>query len=168
MKNTFKIAILALITTLFVTSCSMSPKVVQNWDTVSVHYTGTFENGEKFDSSYDRWMTLDFQVWAWNMISGFDKAVVGMKVWEKKSISLAPSEAYWEISEDNYKIVEKSELKAFEDAWIKLEKGQVLPTDIWNIEIVNSDETTVTLNGNHPMAGKTLKFDIEMVNIVRE
>ena len=70
------------------------------------------------------------------MISGFDKAVVGMKVWEKKSISLAPSEAYWEISEENYRVVEKSELKAFEEAWIKLEKWQVLPTDIWNIEIV--------------------------------
>jgi len=95
MRNTFKIAALWLVTTLFITSCSITSELVKEWDTISVHYLWTFENGEKFDSSYDREMPISFQVWAWEMIPWFDSAVVWMKIWEKKSITLQPIEAYW-------------------------------------------------------------------------
>ena len=167
MKKTFKIAVLALIATLFITSCWVNQLIVQNGDTVSVHYTGTFENGEKFDSSVDRGVPLDFQVGAGQMIPGFDSAVVGMKIWDKKSITLEPKDAYGERDEKNLQVVPKEQLKSFTDAWVKLEKWAILETQIWDIEILDSDETTVTLDWNHPMAGKTLNFDIEMVNITR-
>lgn len=167
MKKTFKIAVLALIAALFITSCGVNQLTVQNGDTVSVHYTGTFENGEKFDSSVDRGVPLDFQVGAGQMISGFDAAVVGMKIWDKKSITLEPKDAYGERDEKNLQVVPKEQLKSFTDAWVKLEKWAILETQIWDIEILDSDETTVTLDWNHPMAGKTLNFDIEMVNITR-
>jgi len=167
MKKTFKIAILALIAALFITSCWVNQLTVQNGDTVSVHYTGTFENGEKFDSSVDRGVPLDFQVGAGQMIPGFDAAVVGMKIWDKKSITLEPKDAYGERDEKNLQVVPKEQLKSFTDAWVKLEKWAILETQIWDIEILDSDETTVTLDWNHPMAGKILNFDIEMVNITR-
>ena len=167
MKKTFKIAVLALISALFITSCGVNQLTVQNGDTVSVHYTGTFENGEKFDSSVDRGVPLDFQVGAGQMIPGFDSAVVGMKIWDKKTVTLLPKDAYGERDEKNLQVVPKEQLKSFTDAWVKLEKWAILETQIWDIEILDSDETTVTLDWNHPMAGKTLNFDIEMVNITR-
>ncbi len=167
MKKTFKIAVLALISALFITSCGVNQLTVQNGDTVSVHYTGTFENGEKFDSSVDRGVPLDFQVGAGQMIPGFDSAVVGMKIWDKKTVTLLPKDAYGERDEKNLQVVPKEQLKSFTDAWVKLEKWAILETQIWDIEILDSDETTVTLDWNHPMAGKTLNFDIEIVNITR-
>jgi len=134
--------------------------IVWSWSTISVDYTGTLENGEKFDSSLDRWTPLEFVVWSGMMIPGFDKAVVGMKIWEKKSITLQPMEAYWERDEKNVQKIPKENLADFEQAGFKLEKGTVLPTQIWNIEIIDSDETTITVDWNHPMAWKVLNFDI--------
>lgn len=140
-------------------------KAVEVWDTVSVHYTGTFENGEKFDSSLDRWEPISFEVGAGQMIKWFDNGVLWMKIGDKKSLKLAPSEAYGEYDEKNKQVIEKAQLKSFTDAWIKLEVWSVLPTQIWNITIIWADDKTVTVDGNHPMAGKTLNFDIELVDI---
>ena len=165
MKKTFKIAILALIAALFITSCWVNQLTVQNGDTVSVHYTGTFENWEKFDSSLDRWEPLDFIVWGGMMISGFDSAVIGMKIWEKKSITLSPKDAYWERNEKNTQIIPKADLAVFENAWFDLKVWTILPTQMWNIEIIADDELIVTIDANHSMAGKTLNFDIEIVDI---
>ncbi|MDD2908055.1 MAG: peptidylprolyl isomerase [Candidatus Gracilibacteria bacterium] len=139
--------------------------LVASGSTVSVNYTGTYENKEKFDSSYDRGTPLEFVVGAGMMIPGFDKAVLGMKIGEKKSITLQPVDAYGERNEDNIQKIPKENLVDFENAGFKLEKGTVLPTQIGNIEIMESDESTVTVDGNHPMAGKVLNFDIEIVDI---
>jgi len=138
---------------------------VKKWDFISVHYIGTFENGEKFDSTYDRKMPIDFQVWVWQMISWFDNAFIGMKVWEKKSITLQPNEAYGQRSDNYNKVIEKTQLQDFLDAWYKLEAGEILSTEIWNITILSADEKTITLDANHPMAWKILKFDIKLLNI---
>jgi len=138
---------------------------VSSWNTVSVHYAWTFENWEKFDSSLDRWEPLEFIVWGWMMIPGFDAAVIGMKIWEKKSVTLSPKEAYGERDENNIEVIPKEELKVFEEAGFKLEKGTILPTQVWNIEIINSDESTITIDANHAMAWKTLNFDIEIIDI---
>ncbi len=165
MKKIILNTVLLFTAMFFIVSCGNL--VVQNGDSVSVHYTGTFENWEKFDSSVDRWVPLDFQVGAGQMIPGFDAAVVGMKIWDKKSITLEPKDAYGERDEKNLQIIQKLDLKSFTDAWFKLEKWEVLQTQMWDIEILDSTETTITLDWNHPMAGKTLKFDIEMVNITR-
>lgn len=139
--------------------------VVLSWSTVSVDYIWTFENGEEFDNSYTRGTPIEFVAWSWMMISWFDKAVIWMKIWEAKSIILSPKEAYWESSEDNYQVIPKTDLKSFEDAWYKLEKWVKLPTQIWDLEIISSDEKSVTVDANHPMAWKTLKFDIKIVDI---
>lgn len=137
---------------------------VKAWDTVSVHYTWTFEDGKKFDSSYDRGQTLDFEVGSWMMISGFDEAVVGMKIWEKKSVTLAPEKAYWAYDKEKIQTMPRADLKAFEDAGIKLEAWETLPTQYWEFVIVEANEKEVKVDLNHSLAGKTLKFDIELVN----
>ncbi|NVP17222.1 peptidylprolyl isomerase [Candidatus Gracilibacteria bacterium] len=138
---------------------------VSDGNTVSVHYTGTFENGEKFDSSFDRGEPLDFIVGGGMMIPGFDKAVVGMKIGEKKSVTLEPKDAYGERDENNTQVIPKSDLVPFENAGFELKTGTILPTQMGNIEIIADDEMTVTIDANHAMAGKTLNFDIEIVDI---
>lgn len=140
-------------------------KAVENGDIVSVNYTGTFENWEKFDSSYDRGQPIEFKVWAGQMIKWFDSAVVWMKIGDKKSITLAPSEAYGEYSADNVQVIEKSKLKSFVDAGIKLEVWSELPTQQGKFKIIKADDKTVTIDINNPMAGKTLNFDIELMDI---
>ena len=132
---------------------------------VKVHYTGTLESWDKFDSSYDREEPLEFVAWVWQMIPGFDKAIVWMKIGDKKSITLEPSEAYWEYSEENKQVVPKADLQSFVDAGIPLEKDSVLPTQFWPLTIIDTDEETVTVDTNHQLAWKTLNFDIEIVDI---
>ncbi len=140
---------------------SKKTKAVELWDTVSVHYTWTFEDWKKFDSSYDRKEPIWFKVWVGQMIKGFDAWVVGMKIGDKKTLKLAPADAYWEAEIS----IPKAELKSFVDNGIKLEVGSILPTAQWEIKILKADTTTVTVKNSHPMAGKTLNFDIELVEI---
>lgn len=115
---------------------------IDKWDTaqsgskVEVNYKGTLEDGTQFDSSYDRKQTLPFTVWAGQMIPGFDKAVVGMKVWDKKNVKLAPKDAYWEHDPKNVQVVPKSSLQEFVKAWYKLEKWEKIPTQMWELTIV--------------------------------
>ena len=140
-------------------------KAVEKWDLVFVHYTWTFENWEKFDSSLDRWTPIDFQVWAWDMIKWFDEAILWMKIWDKKTITLSPSEAYWEYDENNKQVIEKTELQSFVDAWIELKKWNELPTTSWVFKIIDDNETSITIDANHMLAWKTLIFDLELVDI---
>ncbi len=112
--------------------------IVQSWSKVEVNYNWTLEDGTKFDSSYDRGQTLPFTVWAKQMISWFDKWVVWMKVWEKKTIKLAPIDAYWERDPKAVQVVPKENLKSFVNAWYKLEKWEKLPTQMWELTIIDS------------------------------
>ena len=136
-------------------------KIVANADTVSIHYTGTFNDGKKFDSSLDRWEPITFRVWLGQMIKWFDAWVVGMKIWDKKTLKLEPKDAYGEAE----MVIPKADLKSFTDAGVKLEAGWSLPTGQWNIKILKADSTTITVANTHPMAWKTLNFDIELVDI---
>lgn len=167
MKLSIKNILLVTFLSLFAVSCTTTNLFVEEGDTVSVHYKWTFEDGEQFDSSYDRWTPLEFTAWAWEMIAWFDAAVIWMTTWEKKSITLSPDEAYGQRDENNKQVINKSDLSGFEEAGYVLEAGTVLPTQMWNFEILEADEETITIDGNHPMAGKTLNFDIEIVNITK-
>ncbi len=109
---------------------------VENGDSVEVNYKGTLEDGSTFDSSYDRGQTLPFTVGIGQMISGFDKGVVGMKVGEKKTLVLAPVDAYGEYDESRKETVTKQELSSFVAAGYKLEVGESLPTQYGNFKIV--------------------------------
>ncbi len=138
---------------------------IQHNDNVSVHYTGTFEDGEIFDSSRERG-PLSFEVGAGQMIKGFDEAVVGMEVGESKQITLAPEEAYGPRNDEmmvdlpNSSFPEDMELEVGMQLQLTNQNGQPVPATVANI----GDEN-VTMDVNHPMAGKTLVFDIEIVEV---
>lgn len=135
--------------------------------TVRVHYTGTFNNGEKFDSSYDRGEPLEFVCGAGMMIKGFDKAVLEMKVGEKVNIHLMPEEAYGEADPANILTLEIANLPGAESlnvgerVYLTNTYGQHFP-----VTVTAKDDKMITLDANHEMAGKELNFMIELVEIL--
>jgi FKBP-type peptidyl-prolyl cis-trans isomerase 2 len=134
-------------------------------DTVKVHYTGKLTSGEVFDSSADR-EPLEFTVGAGQMIQGFDSAVEGMELNEKKTVTIPSAEAYGDRNDQLLHKVEKSNLP--ED--LKPEVGQTLvaggpegqQTRVTVVEVTDND---ITIDANHPLAGQDLVFDIELVHI---
>jgi peptidylprolyl isomerase len=135
-------------------------------DIVKVHYKGKLTSGEQFDSSEGR-SPLEFTVGAGQMIAGFDEAIPGMYVGEKKTITISPENAYGEKNEDA--IIEFP--KANIPADMKLEPGMKLqlrneagrPVPVVVTEV---KDDVVILDANHELAGKELIFDIELVDIV--
>lgn len=140
-------------------------KKVEKWDTVAVDYTLTDEKWTKLDSSLDRWEPIEFEVWTWTVIKWFEDWVIWMKIWEKKILNLTSKEAYWEIDPTKKQVINKSDLKQFTDAWIKLEKWSKLPTQMWELLIIEATTDTITIDLNHPLAWKTLIFNIEIKDI---
>lgn len=138
---------------------------VEKGNTVSVHYTGTLEDGEKFDSSLDRGQPLEFTAGAGQMIAGFDAGVIGMAVGDKKKIEIEPVDGYGEYDETKMQTVEKDTLSSFEAAGFKIEVGEKIPTQFGQIEIKAVDGESITLDLNHALAGKKLIFDVEMLEI---
>jgi peptidylprolyl isomerase len=137
-----------------------------NGNTVRVHYKGTFNDGTVFDSSYDRGQTIDFEVGSGMMIPGFDQAVNGMTVGEVKNVTITSAQAYGEPDPSAFTEVPKD---SFPEDFPLLEgvtvqgTGQTGQPLIGTIDKVNEDH--VVLNLNHPMAGKDLNFEIELVGI---
>lgn len=109
---------------------------VEKGDAVEVHYTGTLEDGSKFDSSLDRGQPLPFTVGAGEMIAGFDAGVLGMKVGDKKVLKLQPKDAYGEKDPTKTQEVPKADLESFVAAGYKLEVGVKLPTQFGEFEII--------------------------------
>lgn len=138
----------------------------KNGDNVSVHYTGTFNDGTKFDSSHDRGEPISFTVGAGQMISGFDSAVNGMNVGESKTVTLPPDQAYGDSNPDAIQSVPKTE---FPDGFEFIEggvvQGQYPNGQPFRATITEVRESEATVDFNHPMAGKTLNFEIELVSI---
>jgi peptidylprolyl isomerase len=81
---------------------------VENGNTVSVHYRGTLNDGEQFDSSYDRDEPIEFTVGTGQMISGFENEVMGMEVGEKKTFTLTPDQAYGVVKPEAIQTVNKN------------------------------------------------------------
>lgn len=134
---------------------------------VRVHYTGTFNDGTKFDSSYDRGETLDFVCGAGMMIKGFDKAVEDMTVGEVRDIHLMPEEAYGVADPANIFPVPIAQLPGAENlnigerVYLTSANGQNFP-----VTVTAKDDTTITFDANHEMAGKELNFRIELVEVL--
>ena len=135
--------------------------------TCKVHYTGTFNDGTKFDSSYDRGTPLEFVCGAGMMISGFDKAVENMEVGQIIDIHLMPEEAYGEsnpnliLSAPIAELPGSEELVVGDHVYLSTGNGGQIPACV-----VKKDDTTITFDANHEMAGKELNFKIELVEVV--
>ncbi len=140
--------------------------IAKKGDRVKVHYVGTFVSGEKFDSSVDRQEPIEFVLGAGQMIQGFDKAVEGMTLNERKKITIPSAEAYGEVREDHYIKVDRAdvptdiELIVGSQLAVQTGEGQQVPVHISEVT-----EEYVMLDANHPMAGKDLVFDLQLVEI---
>tara|TARA_Y100000592_G_scaffold68773_1_gene106892 strand:+ start:10685 stop:11158 length:474 start_codon:yes stop_codon:yes gene_type:complete len=132
---------------------------------VKVHYRGTLNDGTVFDSSYDRNETIEFTVGSGQMIPGFDAAVNGMTVGEKKTVNLEIDEAYGERIDEAVREVPKTSFP--ED--FEFETGVVVEGSINGNQVRGSIEEvsdeSVIIDFNHPMAGQPLNFEIELVEI---
>ena len=134
--------------------------------TCRTHYRGTFNDGTQFDSSYDRGEPLEFICGAGQMIRGFDQAVADMEVGQVVDVHLMPEEAYGMPDPSAVFTVEIAQLPGSED----LEAGQqVYLTNPYGqpfpVKVVAKDETTVTFDANHEMAGRELNFRTELVEV---
>jgi len=138
---------------------------VKKGDKVKVHYTGKLTDETVFDSSRER-EPLEFTVGAGQMIKGFDAAVEGMEVGDSKKVEIPSAEAYGERSDEALIEVDKSQLPE----GMKAEKGMQLEATSQDgnkqvLVIHEVKEEKVVLDANHPLAGKELIFDIELVEV---
>jgi peptidylprolyl isomerase len=134
-------------------------------DTVKVHYTGKLDDGTVFDSSANR-EPLEFKIGEGRLIPDFEQAVVGMEPGDSKTIQIASDNAYGQYHEEMVIELEKKDLpenlepKVDQKLQVRQESGQEFVVTVTEVT-----ETSVTLDGNHPLAGKDLTFDIQLSEI---
>lgn len=134
-------------------------------DTVRVHYTGKTEDGTVFDSSRDR-EPLEFTIGEGQIIPGFEEAVKGMEPGESKTVEVPPDQAYGMRSDEAVlqvqrdQVPEEIEPEVGQQLQLQGREGNTFPAVVTEV-----DEESVTLDANHPLAGETLTFDIELVEV---
>lgn len=134
-------------------------------DTVLMHYSGSFPDGTKFDTSEGR-EPLEFTLGEGQIIPGLDNAVTGMSVGEEKSVTVTPDEAYGQRDPQRIQAVPRAQfpdhIPAEPGTQLQMQtpEGQTIP-----VVIADANETEVTLDANHPLAGQELTFDVELVEI---
>lgn len=138
---------------------------INNGDRVRIHYTGSLKEGDRFDSSHDRGEPLEFTAGSPELIPGVSEAVVGMAVGEKKTVEVPPERGYGDHNDEMVLRVKQEQLPE------GCEVGSVLALQTPDgeaqavLSALEGDEAV--LDGNHPLAGKHLVFEIEVVEIVQ-
>ena len=134
-------------------------------DSVKIHYTGTLDDGTQFDSSDGR-EPLAFELGSGQVIPGFEKAVEGMSVGDNKSVNISPEDAYGPHNEQMVQEVPRSALP--DDLTPEVGMGlqaQGPDGQVANLVVTSVQDDSITVDGNHPLAGKALNFAIELVSI---
>jgi FKBP-type peptidyl-prolyl cis-trans isomerase 2 len=139
-------------------------KKVQNGDTVVVNYTGKLEDGTVFDSSLTEGREpLKAQLGQGLLIKGFEDGIIEMSVGDKKTIEINPTNAYGEINNEMIVEVPKEQIPEGISVGDTLQAdGPMGPV---NVKVVELKEETIVIDANHPLAGQTLFFDLELVSI---
>lgn len=137
--------------------------MITQGSTVEVHYTGRFLDGEVFDSSEGK-DPLQFEIGSGQIIPGFENAIMGKNIGEKVSVTVAPEQAYGPIREDLVVEVPSDKMPG------PVEVGQLLQADggdggIVQVIVKEVKDDVVVIDGNHPLAGQDLVFEIEVVSI---
>ena len=135
-------------------------------DAVKVHYTGTLDSGDVFDTSRER-DPMSFTLGEGRLIPGFEQAVIGMEPGESKTVKLSADEAYGQPRAELVQKIERSNLpKDFtpevgQHYQIPKGDGQAVV-----VEVIEISDESVTLDANHPLAGHDLTFEVELLEIV--
>jgi len=137
--------------------------MITKGNTVEVHYTGRFVDGEVFDSSEGK-DPLQFEVGSGQIIPGFEDAIMGKQIGEKVTVTVSPEQAYGPIREDLVVEVPADKMPG------PVEVGQLLQADggegqVVQVIVRDVKEDLVVIDGNHPLAGQELIFEIEVVSI---
>jgi peptidylprolyl isomerase len=134
-------------------------------DTVKVHYTGKLEDGNVFDTSRER-QPLEFTIGSGNVMPGIEKGVIGMEIGDTKAIEIPAEEAFGVRREELVVEVKKNEFPNYVTPTVG-QKLQIQQQDNDPIIVIITDvnDDTVTLDANHPLAGYTLFFDVELLEI---
>ena len=139
---------------------------VQSGQTVSVHYRGTLDDGSEFDNSRNRGEAMQVEVGSGQLIAGFDAALLGMTVGEVKNIHLGVEDAYGPVQEA---AVQEAPKNLFPPDFVfktgEMVQGTAPTGQPIMAMIVEEKESTVVLDMNHPLAGKDLNFEIELMSI---
>jgi FKBP-type peptidyl-prolyl cis-trans isomerase 2 len=131
---------------------------------VKVYYTGTLDDGTKFDSSYDRNEPLELTCMAGQMIPGFDKAVADMAIGETRNVRLEPADAYGEYDEQGVQTIEyehlpgAKQLNVGDRVMLSNSSGQRFPA-----RVTSKNDSSITFDLNHELAGKALNFEITLL-----
>jgi FKBP-type peptidyl-prolyl cis-trans isomerase SlpA len=139
-------------------------KKIKNGDTVTVNYTGLLEDGTVFDSSLNEGRTpLKATLGQGQLIPGFENGLIDMGEGEKKTIEISPEDAYGHSKQEMLVEVPKTNIP------FEVTVGQMLqansPQGPVNVRVVEVKEDTILIDGNHPLAGKKLIFNLEVVSI---
>ena len=134
-------------------------------DTVKVHYTGKLKDGTVFDTSADR-EPLEFKIGERKLIPDFEEAVVGMEPGDSKSIEIAAENAYGAHNKDMVMVVERKDIPEGLDPQVNQRlQVQQQSGQSFVVTVTEVSEASITLDGNHPLAGKDLTFDIQLTEI---
>jgi FKBP-type peptidyl-prolyl cis-trans isomerase 2 len=136
----------------------------KNGDTVKVHYTGTLDDGTEFDSSAGR-EPLEVTLGTGQVIPGFEQALEGMAVGDKKTVHIPADEAYGEAHSELIQEIPREQIPAEIELEVGLQLQAEGPNGPFVVVVTDLAEETVTLDGNHPLAGKALNFDLELTEI---
>jgi peptidylprolyl isomerase len=138
---------------------------VKNGDLVKVHYTGKLEDGTVFDTS-DENKPLEFTIGEGKVIAGFEAAVIGMEPGESKTVQITAEQAYGPHQEKMVIVVDRKNVPENIDPKID-QVLQIRNNDgtTFNVRVTDVSEKSLTLDANHPLAGKDLTFDILLAEI---
>ncbi len=138
---------------------------IKSGDKVKVHYTGTLEDGSVFDTSKQR-EPLEFEVGSGQLIPGFEKAVLGLQPGDSTTVKIPSEQAYGESRPEMVVKVEREKVPSDISPEVGMQlqvqqpNGQPLP-----VVIADVDDSHITLDANHPLAGKDLTFEIELISV---
>ncbi len=170
MSKKYGLIILSLIilpVLILTAGCGGGAQVAKTGDTVKVDYTGRLADGTQFDTSIGK-QPLQFTLGSGQVIKGFDDAVTGMKVGEKKTVTIPADKAYGQRNEALVQVVSRYKLPATITPKVGMQLTVTQNDGSQSyVTITAVTDTSVTLDGNSPLAGKDLTFDLTLVAIVK-
>ncbi|MFC2038493.1 FKBP-type peptidyl-prolyl cis-trans isomerase [Chloroflexota bacterium] len=156
---------MALVIPAVTSGCTLEQ--AETGDTVRVHYTGRLQNGEVFDTSAGS-EPMEFTLGQDQMIPGFEQAVLGMQAGDNKTVTVPADEAYGPLRDDLMLEIGRDEIPEYLEPEVGTQLQSNQPdSSVIVFTITEVSDTTITIDGNHPLAGEELTFNIELVEIMK-